>query len=589
MAKKHKKVYDIKENIATYKPNNQWFINVGKSMGFTATELVKELMPVTENFIDTNASDTKEMIAEFRENFGGKKALMTQIKRLPHIKIANEALQNAKADFKSGNFYNKREMSFDDDDFSMGGIDPFGDDDGLMFDDDDDFEFSGVQRSGDVNVIDTMPLARVVNAGTAATVNTMVNVAEQQMAIELEKMTMSHRTSAMMENGMNMINANLATLVKFNSDSTANYHAASIKYYEESLELLKNLNDGISGKRKEDDNKALDDSLDDLYTSEGNIKIKAYANRIKSNLEDAKDENMFLSMASTVLSDTTLIKQFASNPIGTMMKMVGKGLLPKATKAALASFDETIGAIIPAIIARVNTLEDSDNPILNYIYKTFNTKAKMSSSADLSKYEKGPIQWDGESKKALVEVIPAYLRRIESILSGKEERIFDFDKGTFSTRDKMKENYEKTLNYKKTSGYSDVSFKLRSIVSNMGATMDTMDQFNKDLEEYLIAMTEKGYMINPFPDINDGDYTSELEKLGLFGGDEQRIELFLKALGGLSKSDMAKLFSSNISDSRRNVNKYMNDIEKNSSKDNYNILFNDKDKYNITNLYNGEL
>ena len=43
-------------------------------------------------------------------------------------------------------------------------------------------------------------------------------------------------------------------------------------------------------------------------------------------------------------------------------------------------------------------------------------------SIDTSKYNKGPMQWNGIAQKALVEVIPGHLRRIEASLTGESEK-----------------------------------------------------------------------------------------------------------------------------------------------------------------------
>ena len=42
---------------------------------------------------------------------------------------------------------------------------------------------------------------------------------------------------------------------------------------------------------------------------------------------------------------------------------------------------------------------------------------------------KGAISWDGISKKTLVDVIPTYLRRIESAITGAGERVFNYSTG----------------------------------------------------------------------------------------------------------------------------------------------------------------
>ena len=115
-------------------------------------------------------------------------------------------------------------------DFNFG---VFDESDKLDFIDENENENEDDKQNQPVNVIDTLPLAKMINAGTEATVSTIVDVADQQMAIESEKLMFDHKSTKAVLGGLNAINDNLATLVKFNAESTAKFHAASLKFYEE--------------------------------------------------------------------------------------------------------------------------------------------------------------------------------------------------------------------------------------------------------------------------------------------------------------------------------------------------------------------
>ena len=175
--KKSLKVDDrIKKNAA----NNKWFQNAAKSMGFTAIDIVKDLMPNTSDFVEYNKADAMDMMRELRSNTGSRQMVNRQFKNIPQVKAANDALKNIKADLKSGNLNNKarqNEFDFDDMDFNFG---VFDENDQLEFIDDDNDD----KQKQPVTVINTLPLAKMINAGTEATVSTMVAVADQQMAIE---------------------------------------------------------------------------------------------------------------------------------------------------------------------------------------------------------------------------------------------------------------------------------------------------------------------------------------------------------------------------------------------------------------------
>ena len=93
MAKKNIKVQN---RIKKQKPDNQWFQNVAKSMGFTAADIVKDLLPNTNDFLEYTASDTFKMISDMKSNMSSRQMVNRQFKNIPQIKIANDAIKNKK-------------------------------------------------------------------------------------------------------------------------------------------------------------------------------------------------------------------------------------------------------------------------------------------------------------------------------------------------------------------------------------------------------------------------------------------------------------------------------------------------------------
>ena len=571
--KKSLKVDDrIKKNAA----NNKWFQNAAKSMGFTAIDIVKDLMPNTSDFVEYNKADAMDMMRELRSNTGSRQMVNRQFKNIPQVKAANDALKNIKADLKSGNLNNKarqNEFDFDDMDFNFG---VFDENDQLEFIDDDNDD----KQKQPVTVINTLPLAKMINAGTEATVSTMVAVADQQMAIESEKLMFNHKSTKAVLGGLSAINDNLATLVKFNAESTAKFHAASLKFYEETADYINRANDILKKQEKEKAQEMLANSFSGgLYTFTGGVKLSEYKKLIEKNIKDMKDENGAVASAWDTLKDPGLIKQFAKNPIGTLMNTSIKLAIPTVTKAAMKKVDESLASVLPAVLAKINSLDGNENPLYNLIYKVFGSKNKLSYDVKLGDYDKGAIAWDGESKKALVEVIPTYLRRIESALTGQEERIYNYNSGRFSDRKTIEKEYKQELRNVENYGFTDVKTKMRGIASQMKANSNVMDQFEKDMEEYFSALTKKGSMINPFKyKDKDGFTVDELMSAGLFNNDPKRMEMLRKVMQGLSTTDLTKMATANIYDSRNRTQEFMDEIRRDPNKYGYSSLYNDDSK-----------
>ena len=555
---------NVNDRVKKQPSNNQWFQNAAKSLGFTSAEIVRDLMPNTAEFVDWNKSDTMDLLKSMRTNSSSRNMVNKQFKNIPQIKAASDILKNAKEDIMSGNFNNKdREFEFDDMDFG------FGD---MLDDIDKDMLIEEDKNSP--TIIDTMPLAKIINSGNEAAIETMINVAEQQMAVESEKIMFNHKSTTAVLGGLNAINDNLATLVRFNAESTAKYHAASLKFYEDTINFLKESNKNV---------KSSDDIDDlnfgkDLYTSRGGVKLKEYKNIIKKNIDDLHEKNPVGSSMMSMLSDPLFYKQLAKNPIGMLSRVMATELMPAATKTAMKAIDESISSVLPSIMAKINTFDGDENPLYNYLFKVLGSKAKLDYKVDLGKYEKGAISWDGESKKALVEVIPAYLRRIESALTGQEERIYNYDNGKFTDMKNLRKDYKKKLRERETYGYGDLRNKALDIAHGMGANQDVIAQFEEDMDELLAAMTKKGSRINPRLYKNkNGEIVDELFDEMLFDFDPNRREFVRKVFGGLSKNDLIKMASSGIDESRRETQRYMEDIRKNTNLSGHNLLYSEDD------------
>ena len=555
---------DVNDRVKKQPSNNQWFQNAAKSLGFTSAEIIKDLLPNTAEFVDWNKSDTMDLLKSMRTNSSSRSMVNKQFKNIPQIKAASDILKNVKEDIMSGNFNNKeREFEFDDMDFG------FGD---MLDDDSKDMIIN--EDKNNPTIIDTMPLAKIINSSNEATLETMINVAEQQMAVESEKIMFNHKSTTAILGGLNAINDNLATLVRFNAESTAKYHAASLKFYEDSLKFLKESNKNVKSSDEIDDLKF----GSDLYTSRGGVKLKEFKNIIKKNMDDMHEKNPVGSSMMSMLADPMFYKQLAKNPIGMLSRVMATELMPAATKTAMKAIDESITSILPSIMAKINTFDGDENPLYNYLFKVFGSKAKLDYEVDLGKYEKGAISWDGESKKALVEVIPAYLRRIESALTGQEERFYNYDSGKFTDMKNLKKDYKKKLRERETYGYGDLRNKALDIAQGMGANQDVMEQFEADMDELLAAMTKKGSRINPLLYKNkNGETVDELFDEMLFDFDPQRRDFVRKVFSGLSKNDLLKMAASGIDESRRETQRYYDEIRKNTNLSGHNLLYSEDD------------
>ena len=580
MAKDSKK--DFKDRVKKSMPNNQWFINVGKSLGFTSMDVIKSLLPETSDTVDWNKDvviSAADMVKEIRNNNGVRNMFNRQLENLPQIKAAQQLRDNAFADLKSGRLYNKnRELGLNDDgEFNFDDFGDFGDDFSFIDDEGSDSESTDTSSNGGgrppITVINTMPLAKTMVNAAEANMQTMVAIADQNMAVESEKLMLNRQTYDATMSALGSINDNLALLVQFNSDSTAKYQEAALKFFEESLEHMK-----APKEEEEDSKKSIRDMLNP-FTANGGLKLDEYSKVIKENLAKIKNENAELSTIVDFFGSPDVIEGFAKNPIGMLMSWGMSALVPKNIKSSLKDLDKNLNGILPSMLARLNSFENSDDPFLQLLNKTFGYKYKEVRSIDLGDYEKGTISWDGESKKALVEVIPSYLRRIESVLTGSEERIFNYDKGKFTDIATIEKDYKEKVADAKTSGFYSVRSESRDVVSQLGLSDKARKQVEKDLNKYFEVITEKGFAINPFSEKGNfglDEFTEQMSEH--YGYDTQRVELVRRILKMLPKSTLKEMASTAITDSREKMYKLNEETILNPNLSGYSYLYNDLDK-----------
>lgn len=588
----------------------KWFSNVAKSLGYASADMITDLVPASSQFVKSNYESTTELIQEMRQNRSSGKRLSQQIANLEQLKIAETGIKNALADIKSGKIYNKdREFEymesqidsdaegiftndFGDDDFSFGDDFDSGDEFESIDIDDSDPDVTNIKKVNVKNVnnnigrsVNMLPLAKAMNNQTAVLANTMHNTSQAQLALNTEFMMLYNSNTSNMVGGLTSINDNLSLLVNFQNDNMAKYIGASLKYYEDHLnkvdESLKLIKDGFTGQLQDTRRNINVTKPDDIFLAEGALDIKEYVKMIRKNIKREAEANEFVSAANMIWSDTETLREMVNSPLKTMITGALKSTIPKSLKDKLSETDEVFSNFFPALMNRMSGLKDVDNAFLQFIGRTFTPERqiKKETSIDLGNYNKAVIGFDGESKKALVEVIPTYLRKIESLMSGQEEKIYDYEKGKFKSANKLKENLDNEFLKAKTSGYVNFKSEFKKIFNEFDIGSDEQKkEFYDELDRYLVKMTERGKAINPLKQFIGGKEIDELTSNGLFL-DEGMRDTFAKIYKQLPKKVQNELLGSGINDSINRLNRLTTDIERNPHKFGFAAL-NDDSKVN---------
>lgn len=430
--------------------------NLGKSVKYAAAEGFKTNYDTTYKTFDQASTATKETVSaivNYRQTF--KKAQEYLMKSTAY-EASNLALKSAKEDLKSGKLWNqdradKIMFGGDDDDFDWN------------FDEDisgDDSDSSLDITTGDKAIAKTVHDASRANAdqisGTimsAAKYNADVTKQTASFMFAQQERLFSNLNNSIMGLGTTMGNMQnfMTTNMQTHIENSTKYFEESTKYQRENNAILKELLDmererfkdwnAVREAEKKRQDKGLKQDITDILSG-GIMDWGAYGKHIKKGFVD-QAENLGLGMISK-----EMLMGMAANPMQFIPAYLVQQAMGKPLEKAIGGFNKTLTGLFNQINADLLRSKDKEG-VGGILANIFSVKVANKDKIDTSKYVKGQVPFDGMTRKSIVEVIPAYLARIESLLGG-EERVYDFDKGKFSSM-KILEREKK----RKDQGYKD--------------------------------------------------------------------------------------------------------------------------------------
>ena len=558
--------------LRTTAPSNEWFRNVIKSVGYASADIIKETIPSTFEFVESNGRDALDLYQQLKED-GPKsitRMLSDGVEKNEYIKIANDTISNMKEDIKSGKFYNKEReerailgdegMDFvfgdDDEDFSFGDVD----------DEEIDTEIgeSSVTNVKKVtvnninaNITKNNPMVQSLEKQSEVMVGLAEATNKTNVALTTTSLSLTSRVASDLMTGISSVNDNLSALVNFNNDSMSKYVAASLQYYEDSLGVLKqtlefNMKPALENKQAEED--------PDIFLGNGGLNIKNYVGRVKKNVKTTIESDLLMNSIYGMVSDTDTIKMLAANPLKAIPMAVSKVIIPGVVRESAKQFDESMSAFFPAMLQRFNRMANQDdNWIIKTIGQIFGYNPKASTSIEIDKYHKGDMSFNGITQKAITEVIPTYLRKILSAVSGGNEMLFDYQKGKFVDYMEAKDNKDKDFRdaaFSSMEMYSELKSRLNAIeFSDEKYKKEMMSEFDNLM--YKLARSGGGVNPNIRRD-KDGVVVDELKDMY----NSQFTEIFRSAILSLNSSEQMKLMGSDLFNAKTAYGKKIDEAQK---------------------------
>ena len=399
--------------------------NLSNSLKSLAGATTRDLMPNLTRSIKSNTAYVKTVYNNVYD-----KIKETDIKQNYIYKSGNNIIKNSLNDIKTGNIYNSQRQKKNSDDpfaqllnfdFSDAGIDSSFSGNG-----DNEESTAGGNEAG--NSFNAQDFSLDLDVDTKSDIKSMANFSQTNVKI-------SNR-------GFAVLSTQLASISAFQNKNT-------LKFYESVEEKLASMEHHLSissayykdlsensSKSSRQDSAAEGRSLENAYNMKG-FNLEDYTDIYKKNVQDMLGAG---SMIGSMMIKP-MVTDFVNNPIGSMAKWGIKSLIPKGIKSSLGDLDKTFGMLPMYLQSKIPGMKKKGG--MSALFAEMLDLNKNRVKAGSNKYAKGPISFDGMTKRSITHVIPGYLKRILFALTGdqKDNLIYDHDKGKFVTEQAVKSMY----------------------------------------------------------------------------------------------------------------------------------------------------
>lgn len=578
-------------------PAGSWLANATKSMGYAMLDVTGQIAPNTIEHLRSakeNADIVKDAVMSAKGS--ASKQIRTAIERNDYIQMAREGVQNALEDLKTGKFYNQeRRQKFISD--QMGG-------------DFEDFDVdfgSGWETEGEFSADDDGSSVRVSSAGKngvhVSNISMSNNIGEGSPIVEAT----NYQTATIAKGTEALANVNIANtqivsniLSRIGEEQGRSFAALtstvsdvgseintklteltglSATYYNDSMSVLKEINESIKAIRTSSSAgtatqaarspRELKDALA-VIGAGGTLNFSAYKEMVQKNAKSWAESDFIASTLIGMVSQKDTIRDMMQMPLKFVVDSVVNTIIPETVKSAAKNMDAMVGEFITTGLTQLGSMRNSTNPIMSALGQIFGIRQDMRTSINRGNYEKGKVDFDGITHRTINEVIPTYLRQMVSLLSGREEMGYDYEKGMFRSIRSMEEDYQNTIKRNKLNPFSDDISQFNKMLDTQFTSRNKseIDVLKKEFENAILKLVNSGGIEN-YRKVYDrnGNVRDPLAEL-LTGMSDDHIEIVRGFLEGRTRTDggnaaNARMFGSSIQDARSAVSRTNMQMEMN--------------------------
>jgi cell wall-associated NlpC family hydrolase len=476
--------------------------NIAKSVGYATASAFGDMIPTVKNTMQSNKNYVENVYASTKE-----KLTPSDIKQTMAYKSGQELLKNVVNDLRSGNLYNKeRQQEAQKQSLKDMGLD-------FDFDNFDfDSEGNGSSTESETNESGSITNTQNVIINTDGGVGQVVDSSIGKLSrISASAMKLNHM-------GVSTVSKQMSTMIEFQQDQTARFYtevsgkmadmASNISQMTGFLGVMTEVT--IGGSKDVNRNKSALRSLLGLEGLDVEGIVGIYKNKFMGNTSGYGD--MFQLMIKPI------IDEFVANPLGMAMKTGIKAILPEAFKSAMGEFDMMFKNLPVMMQGKLKQWENSNNKYKKWASQVFGLDIREDKRLDnFGNYEKGKVAFDGITRRAVVNVIPSLLSKILTAVSNdplhKEELVYDYEKGIFTTKQRIKQGMEEDVKNFSTNNFETKRYKEEIIQSNKdNKSEDELTEFINKLDEAFDNIAKSSVIINSNTKLKDISDDEEVAK-----------------------------------------------------------------------------
>lgn len=513
-----------------------YLTNVTKSIGYASFNKVKNMNPTVSDFSESNNDLFKNIYRNAIDYRTTYRRGLDSFKKTKFYEAGEIGIKALKDDIKTGNLYNvERVRQIEDkmadsfmggeESFDLGGLDDWGND--FTFDetmpDSTPLDQTKVDLTpGDKMITSSIEGASQANANAISMAIARGTEYQSEISIRNTNLIYTHNVKAfgMMNSQLDAMNRNFGSMMQYMDKNLTNHLKNSTDFYsnitpmmQDQVALLRQIAENTKPKveEKKDNYSNKKAGYSDIVDANGVPNFDEYGKRIAKNVVNYMNEKTMGmgGLLNSLGDDTNILSAFAANPYGYALDALMNKLTPKAIERSFNELNKSLAGFFGSYITKMNTMSnDSEgNMISQALGSILGVKSQRKTSIDVSMYNKGKVDWNGKSEKALTELIPGQLNKIISLLSGKEETTYDYKKGKYVTMGELKKEYDNFENSFWKNASSDIIDSMNNVVKENMAfnNKKERDELLKDIENMFKSLYENNKLL----DINNKSLKDE--------------------------------------------------------------------------------